>query len=237
MDILSKIKERVETKDIEIGFAFLDGLLNSKWQIYKYGISIARKLDDKIIDRIYSGPTIEYFHLYNNINTELNILSNEIAHFLNSNGITAKSISATVMEEELDDEYRENLRYSISHKMLATQAGLGWIGKTDLFVSSKFGPRVRLSSVLTTEKIGEIGNPINESKCGKCNICVTKCPAKAASGKLWDTSVVRDEFYDPFKCREFARSISNKNINKAISLCGICVSVCPQGRKVKKRDK
>ena len=35
------------------------------------------------------------------------------------------------------------------HKTAATRAGLGWIGKTALFVSPEFGPAVRLATVFT----------------------------------------------------------------------------------------
>ena len=40
-----------------------------------------------------------------------------------------------VIAPEQFDKSLPNLRYDISHKMVATRAGLGWIGKTDLFVS------------------------------------------------------------------------------------------------------
>jgi len=36
-----------------------------------------------------------------------------------------------------------------SHKIAATQAGLGWIGKTAVFVSARFGAAVRLTTVFT----------------------------------------------------------------------------------------
>jgi len=38
------------------------------------------------------------------------------------------------------EQYLEKLTYDLSHKMVATRAGLGWIGKTDLFISEAFGP-------------------------------------------------------------------------------------------------
>jgi epoxyqueuosine reductase QueG len=48
-----------------------------------------------------------------------------------------------------------------SHKMVATRAGLGWIGKTDLFVSNKYGPRVRLASIRIDAPVSSINKPIN----------------------------------------------------------------------------
>jgi len=145
--------------------------------------------------------------------------------------IEAYPIKATVKDSELDENYRRTLRYSFSHKMAATRSGIGWIGKTDLLITSRFGPRVRLASILMTSNISETGNPINESQYGSCNICVKNCPAHAATGELWTTEMDRNEFYDPFKCWEFCKQISAERIKKDISLCGICISVCPQGKK------
>jgi epoxyqueuosine reductase QueG len=56
------------------------------------------------------------------------------------------------------------------------------------------------------------------------------CPGLAANGKLWDDSVDRDEFYDAFKCRDTCRKLSRDRLDKKVSLCGICVSVCPYGK-------
>jgi epoxyqueuosine reductase QueG len=44
--------------------------------------------------------------------------------------------------------------------MAATRAGIGWIGKKDLLVSEKFGPRNRLASVLTNYPFENLGGPI-----------------------------------------------------------------------------
>jgi len=154
-----------------------------------------------------------------------------LSNLLKTYYIEAYPIKATVEDSELDDTYKKTLRYSFSHKLAATRSGIGWIRKTDLLVTSRFGPRVRLASILTTVNISNNGVPIDESQCGSCNICVNHCPAKAATGQLWTTSIDRDVFFDPFKCREYCRQISAERIKKEITICGICVSVCPKGKK------
>jgi epoxyqueuosine reductase QueG len=226
---LEEIKQICPHEYYEFGFASLYGLLQSDYSEYKYGMSLARKLDDSIIDKISEGPTSLYYDLYRKINNELNQKTEEISNLLKTYNIGACPIKATVDESELDENYEKTLRYNFSHKMVATQAGLGWIGKTDLLVSSRFGPRLRLASILMKSCISGTGNPINESQCGKCNICVKKCPAQAATGELWSAEIDRDAFYNPFKCRKFCRKISAEKIKKEISLCGICISVCPKG--------
>jgi epoxyqueuosine reductase len=73
-------------------------------------------------------------------------------------------------------------------------------------------------------------SPIDESQCGKCQVCVEKCPAQAANGELWDINLDRDEFYNAFKCREKCLELAWKNLKQRTSICGICVSVCPIGK-------
>jgi epoxyqueuosine reductase QueG len=229
--IIEEIKQICPHDFYEIGHASLSGLLNNKYTKYNYGLSLARKLDDYIIDNISNGPTNLYYDLYHQINNELNTKTKEICNLLKVFNIEACPIKATVKDSELDDNYRKTLRYSFSHKMAATRSGIGWIGKTDLLITSRFGPRVRLASILMTSSISDAGNPINVSQCGDCNTCVKNCPAQAATGQLWTIKIDRNEFYNPFKCREFCKQISAERIKKDISLCGICMSVCPKGKK------
>ncbi len=214
----------------ETGYASLAGLLAPKYAMYGYGISIARRLDDPVIDMLHNGPTPEYYDLYKNVNDELNSLSAEIARLARGNGIEAVSVGATVPEGEFTKDYLETLRHDFSHKLVATRAGMGWIGKTDLFISRRFGPRLRLASVLTMAPVCEPGTPVTESMCGNCRVCVDACPAGAATGLAWKVGVDRNEFYDPFRCMNYCRQVSARNLGKTISICGICVQACPVGR-------
>jgi len=50
-------------------------------------------------------------------------------------------------------------------------------------------------------------------------------------GSGFTTSMDRDVFFDAFKCRDYCRKISAERIKKEITICGICVSVCPKGKK------
>jgi epoxyqueuosine reductase len=85
--------------------------------------------------------------------------------------------------------------------------------------------------MLLSQNPGIDAIPIDESECGKCNICVAKCPAKAASGRSWNISIQRSEFFDAFKCREMCNELARKKLNVDARICGICVAVCPVGNK------
>jgi epoxyqueuosine reductase len=224
-------KHLVPAENFIYGFAGLNGLLHEKFSEYPYGISIGRRLDDRILDKIINGPTLEYLDHYSAINQELTGICQDIANELNEKGINALSVNPTFATDPVTfDRMLPTLRYDLSHKMVATRAGLGWIGKTDLFISKKFGARLRLSSILIGLEIIPEGKPINKSRCGKCVICVEQCPAKAANGKLWDIQTDRDLFFDAFKCRVKCSEFGREVLKIDRRICGICVAVCPVAR-------
>ena len=152
----------------------------------------------------------------------------QIADAMKERGLSCEAVPSTVDDGSLQAELRRTLTYRVSHKMVATRAGLGWIGKTDLLVSRRFGPRVRLASILTSEPL-ETGVPMDSSQCHHCRLCVDACPAQAATGAAWTAGVTRDVFFNAFACRDYCRKISQEKLGKVISLCGKCVSLCPIG--------
>jgi epoxyqueuosine reductase QueG len=231
MDIEDKIAAIIGNPDTyDFAFANLKGLLEDKYSGFNYALSIARKLDDGIIDEIKKGPTKRYFNEYKNVNDELSKLINSISNMLSKERIKNLPIKPTCEDGELDENYYKTLRTDFSHKMAATRAGIGWIGKTDLLVTRRFGPRVRLATILFDYPFLKTGIAITKSKCGACAVCVENCPARAANGKLWDINTDRNDFYDAFKCRDKCRELTKQNLNETTSLCGICVSVCPIGQ-------
>jgi epoxyqueuosine reductase len=231
LDVEERVKKLIGNEEEYImGFADLSGLLPEIYGNHTYGIVIGRKLDNRIADSVAAGPNLEYMRHYRQINHDLSALAHGISVELKAMKISTIVIEPTVNDDELDDQYYKTLRTDFSHKMAATRAGLGWIGKTALLISKKFGPRLRLATILTDYPLTCPLPPIDESQCGKCNLCVEKCPARAANGKSWNIHMDRDEFYNPFKCREKCLELSWQQMKQRTSICGICVSVCPQGK-------
>jgi len=221
----------VPEKNYIYGFADLTGLLNGKFTDFNYGISIGCRLDYAIVDNIINGPTKEYYSHYRRINEDLSSLTGRISTDLNNHGFETINISPTVSISALDTIYFKTLRTDLSHKMVATRAGLGWIGKTDLLITKKFGPRLRLTSILIKSPVIPKSKPMDKSLCGTCNICVEVCPAHAANGKLWDITVEREDFFDPWKCRNQCVEFGRSRLTQDARVCGICVAACPKGRK------
>jgi epoxyqueuosine reductase len=237
MKIENLIRKRIPNDGEHIwAFADLTGLLHQRFKGYDYGIVVGKKLDDSIIDSIINGPNIEYYNLYVNTNNYLAGMVKELAEDLRAAGIKSLAMNPTTNDVYRADDYDLTLRHNFSHKMVATRAGLGWIGKTDLFISKKFGPSLRLASVLVDYQLKPLKPPIEESKCGKCRLCVEACPAQAATGQLWNINVDRDEFYSVRKCKETASRLTLERIGKDERLCGICVSICPVGQGKHRRS-
>jgi len=225
----------VPADDFIFGFADLHGLINEKYHGFHFSIAIGRRLDDKIIDNLIDGPTMEYYNYYNLINNELYELTKKIQIDLIRAGIDSIIIEPTIsLSAKVNEKYLKKLTYDFSHKMAATRAGLGWIGKTDLFISKAFGPRLRLVSLLIRRNPGIDSIPIEKSECGRCAMCVEKCPANAANGMLWNINIHRDEFFNAQKCRDKCGELARQRLNVDERICGMCVFICPVGKTKKK---
>lgn len=229
---ISRIIEKHTKNEYIIGYSYLEGLVPKKYKDLVYGISIGIKLNEKIIDGITNGPTAKYAKHYNEINTTLNDIAKDIRRMLKRKGYKAEMIKSTLSEKEETKypDYYKTLSVEFSHKTAATRSGLGWIGKSALFISPRFGPRIRLVTVLTDYELPP-GIPVKSSLCGACEICVKKCPAQAISGMNWVPSLSREDFYDAHKCRTKANELTRLRVGQNDTICGICVAVCPLGKK------
>lgn len=208
----------IQNGALEVGFADLSKLNISNPM--RSGVSILLSLPKDVVNSISNGPTIEYYDQYHALNAKLNELAEMGAEWIRAFGFEAIAQTTDYVKEF--GVYRTNL----PHKTVATLSGLGWIGKSALFVTKKYGSAIRLSSIITNMEF-DYGVSITESLCGNCMICADACPGGAISGKLWSVNVDRDEFFDPLKCRIMARKLAKESIDKEITLCGKCIEICP----------
>lgn len=120
-----------------------------------------------------------------------------------------------------------DLTAPFSFKFAAVNAGLGWIGKNDVVITKKYGPRVRLSAILINEQF-VYGSKILKSNCPEnCKKCVDACPHKALHDVQWDINSLRSDLIDYRLCNE-KRSLYTKTHGRKNS-CGLCMVVCPFG--------
>ena len=126
--------------------------------------------------------------------------------------LTNKDYPSINIGQDLTD-YR-TITGAFSFKHAAVQAGMGVIGKNGLQITPSYGPRVKLSAVLTEARLE--GDPVmGEDLCGDCNICIKVCP----SGALQEPTLEVRPNYDRFVCCSFYTANEG---------CGLCMGKCPR---------
>ena len=207
-----------------VGFADITDLSVDMTGGFPAAVSVAVRLDPSVVSEISHGPTQRYYKEYVRVNELIGKLCRQIADLLIAYGRQARAIEATTGNFNI-----HTLSMPVQHKTIATRAGLGWIGKSALLITEKYGPAVRLGSVLTDAEF-ETNEPVDMSRCGDCKRCVECCPAGAIVGSNWTIGAPRNSIYDAFKCRQTAMNLSmQQGINSTI--CGICINACPWTQK------
>lgn len=195
---------------------------------FSYSISLGISLNNYIVDQLprrsERSVALNYkHHAYDVINQRLDLIASLISGFIQQQGYTVLPLPAA---KRIDDE---RICAAFSHKMGASLSGLGWIGKSCLLITPDSGPRVRWTSVLTDAPIEPTGQPMKE-QCGECMACVEICPMKAFTGRPFREEESREARYDAQKCEKYFESMKAKG---QIEVCGMCLYVCPYGRKQK----
>jgi epoxyqueuosine reductase QueG len=114
-----------------------------------------------------------------------------------------------------------------NHKMAATSAGIGWVGKNGLLISPEHGPRLSLATVLTDAPIAPDA-PVEAGRCGACTLCRDHCPSGAITGAEWSR---RDPFVELVRLGRCRRHKAAGRQTAGKPNCGLCITVCPYGRK------
>ncbi len=129
--------------------------------------------------------------------------------------------------DRIRNTFASRLYPLLTHKMAATLAGLGWIGRNGLLINPEFGPRLSLATVLTDAPL-ESDSPVTCSRCGQCTLCMDFCPSHAIAGLDWSWGEPYIELVKTNKC---AAHKGRARATKGKPNCGLCISICPYGRK------
>ncbi|MEM2211424.1 MAG: hypothetical protein QXK35_06465 [Nitrososphaerales archaeon] len=170
---------------------------------------------------------LEYTNQFFVVNAILNTIAYKICNFLESKGFKAIPIPPAY------PRFEDKLFGVFSHRHAAVEAGLGEIALSNLLVTPQYGPRVRLTSIITDaplEPNSRFENELCKNYRKICNLaCVRMCPVNAIS----DSGVL-----NKFLCLHNQEKILNSSDPRGVVgprdfelRCGVCIAVCPIGRR------
>ena len=157
--------------------------------------------------------------------SQLMKLQKHTVRFLKSRGYRTLAIPPD--SDRQKGTFISKLYKLFTHKMAATSAGIGWIGKNGLLINPDFGPRLSLVTVLTDAPL-EPDGPIEHCLCGDCMLCVQYCPSQAITGAEWSRTSPFVELVNLSACRSHK---AKKRATDGKPNCGLCINICPYGRK------
>lgn len=176
---------------------------------FPHAVVIAVSLSKSVLQDLEDVPTKLYYYHYRMANLFLDQAAFKIGKFIQNQGCNALPIPASQVIDW------ENQKAQFSHKDIGYLAGLGWIGRNNLLVNSKFGSRFRLTSVLTDLPL-KANSPLKQG-CGECRNCLTVCPVSAIKEKQED--------FDHLACFDKLKEFQKKGVVGQY-ICGICVKAC-----------
>ncbi|RLE07072.1 hypothetical protein DRJ00_08760, partial [Candidatus Aerophobetes bacterium] len=114
------------------------------------------------------------------MNPKLDSITFHIAKFLEKNGYIALPIPVTnLWRYRPYKDLRISFAPDLAHRYAAVAAGLGEIGWNGLFLSPEYGPRQRVSSVITNAPLKPDPMYNGPALCDRCMECVKACPTGA----------------------------------------------------------
>ncbi len=161
---------------------------------------------------------------------KLNSLQKKAARHLKRKGYRYLCIPPD--SDRITDRFVSKLYPLVTHKMAATCAGIGWIGRNGLLISPRYGPRLSLATVLTDAPLPPDA-PMARSLCGDCRLCEEHCPSGAITGESWSRDEPYPDLIETALCR------SHKAERRAVAgrpNCGLCLAICPHGRMQRSRQ-
>ena len=102
--------------------------------------------------------------------------SHALVRVLEDAGHAAVAVPAFLPINMSDD--LQGMSGEVDHRRAAVEAGIGTYGLNNLLITKKYGPRVRLATVLTTASITP-DRPLKKKLCTECGQCAEACPVNA----------------------------------------------------------
>ncbi|WP_407432557.1 hypothetical protein [Methanobrevibacter sp.] len=162
-----------------------------------YGISLVLKLPKEAIEYLLNDEFKEYWKIFHKQIDKLTEIALNAEKLIKDNGYDAFAL--TMQRNECD---MEKLLSKLPYKTLATSSGLGWVGRSALFVCEEYGSAVALSGILTNMPL-KIAEPITDSYCDDCEECQKACPVDAINPTKWNSRLNRSDIIDIDVCSQY----------------------------------
>ncbi len=186
---------------------------------FQRAISFVVPFPRSIIEELLEGPSNTYLHYYRAVNTLIDDLSIRLSAMLELRGYETFPVPSSQRTGT------ERLNSIFPHRIAAYLAGIGWIGKSGCLITQRYGPRIRLGTVLTSAPL-QVDKPLDIS-CGKCNLCMQTCPAQAIKGVTFTPDTPLTERFKPELCDQYQNKVRDR-FGKRV--CGLCLAACPSGK-------
>ena len=210
----------------KVGFADVNGLARQFIDLPN-GISLVLKLPKKAMYLVDKEEYEEYwkcFYSQIDVLTEIALKGEE---YIKNLGYDAFAL--TMNRNECD---MKKLLSILPYKTIATKSGLGWIGRSALFVTPEYGSAVVLGAILTDMPM-EFGKPITDSECDDCTNCQDACPVNAINPQKWNDRLNREDIIDIKTCSEYIIGQYKAGLG-----CTKCMSECKRTQEyLKKKSK
>ena len=185
-----------------------------------------------------------YRAMYDLVSSKLDYLSYELGRFLLAEGYdtlwypTSSPILSSQAAAGGVSTWRSKYQESVfSQSVAGYNCGIGTIGLNHVLLTEKYGPRVRITSLITTAELDE--SPILDDLCIHCGLCIEGCPTRAY-GELkeenFDGRKVVTAEMNKFRCLNsrniYHDQVTQENIFDRVQNCdcgGLCVKNCPVG--------